>query len=75
MCLSTGRGGEDVGISNQRGARCMSPLARTRGVREVSATCDSDSVAEADGSLMFAEVQYLHRKQAESPFLDSKNRV
>jgi len=57
MCLSTGRGGEDVGISNRRaGARCMSPLARTRGVREVSATCDSDSVAEADGSLMFPEV-------------------
>ena len=34
----------------------MSPLARTRGVREVIATCDSDSVAEADGSLMFPEV-------------------
>jgi hypothetical protein len=34
----------------------MSPLARTRGVREVGATCDSDSVAEADGSLMFPEV-------------------
>ena len=56
MCLSTGRGGEDVGISNRRGARCMSLLVRTRGVREVSATCDSDSVAEADGSLMFPEV-------------------
>ena len=37
-------------------ARCMSPLSRTREVREVSATCDSDSVAEADGSLMFPEV-------------------
>ena len=50
MCLRTGRGGEDVGISNRRGARCMSPLARTRGVREVSATtCDSDGVADADG--------------------------
>ena len=35
---------------------CMSPLARTRGAREVSATCDSDSVAEADCSLMFPEV-------------------
>lgn len=34
----------------------MSPRARTRGVREVSARCDSDSVAEADGSLMFPEV-------------------
>jgi hypothetical protein len=34
----------------------MSPLARTRGVREVSATCDRDSVAEADSSLMFPEV-------------------
>ena len=34
----------------------MSPLSRTRGVREVSATCNSDSVAEADGSLMLPEV-------------------
>ena len=34
----------------------MRPPARTRGVREVSATCDSDSVAEADCSLMFPEV-------------------
>jgi hypothetical protein len=40
MCLRTGRGGEDVGISNQRGARCKSPVSRTRGVREVSATCN-----------------------------------
>ena len=55
LCLSAGRGGEDVGISNRRGERCMSPLARARGVREVSAACDSDSVAEADCSLMFPE--------------------
>ena len=50
MCdaLKCGEGGEDVGTSNRRGARCMSPLAMTRGVREVSATCDSDSVAEAE---------------------------
>ena len=34
----------------------MSALARTRGVREVSATCDRDSVAKADGSLMLPEV-------------------
>jgi hypothetical protein len=34
----------------------MSPLARTRGVREVSATCYCDSVAKADGSLVFPEV-------------------
>ena len=38
-----GRGGEDVGISNRRGARCKSPVSRTRGVREVSATCNSQS--------------------------------
>ena len=50
MCLGTGRGGKDVGIGS-RGEMCTSPLARTRGVREVSATCDCDSVAEADGSL------------------------
>ena len=56
MCLRMGWGGENVGISNRRGARCMSPLARTRGVREVSATCDSDGIAEADSSLMFPEV-------------------
>ena len=56
MCLRTGRGGEDVGISNRRGARCKSPLSRTRGVREVSATCNSHSVAEADGSLVLPEV-------------------
>jgi hypothetical protein len=48
----TGRGGKDVGIGNRRGASCTSPLARARGVREVSATCDSDGVAEADGSLL-----------------------
>ena len=52
----TERGGKDVGIGNRRGERCTNPLARTRGVREVRATCDSDRVAEADGSLMFAEV-------------------
>ena len=34
----------------------MSPLSRTRGVREKSATRDSHRVAEADGSLMFPEV-------------------
>jgi hypothetical protein len=56
MCLRTGRGGKDVGISNRRGARCMSPLSRARGVREVSATCDSNGIAEADGGLMFPEV-------------------
>ena len=56
MCLMTGRGGKDVGIGNRRGARSTSPLARTRELREVSATCDRDSVAEADGSLMFPEI-------------------
>ena len=34
----------------------MHEPTRTRGVREVSVTCDSDSVAEADGSRMFPEV-------------------
>ena len=56
MCFRTGRGGKDVGIDSRRGARCTSPLARARGVREVKATCNSDGVAEADGSLMFPEV-------------------
>ena len=32
------------------------PTGEDEGVREVSVTCDSDSVAEADGSLMFPEV-------------------
>ena len=50
------RGGEDVSIANRRGTRDTSPLARTRGVREVSATRDCDCIAEADGSLMFPEV-------------------
>ena len=53
MCLRTGRRGKDVGIGNRRGSRCTSPLARTRGMREVSATCDSDGVAEPDGSLTY----------------------
>ena len=56
MCLRTGRGGKDVGIGSRRGEKCTSPLARARRVREVSATCDSDRVAEADGRLMFPEV-------------------
>ena len=56
MCLRMGRGGEDVGISNRTGARCKSPGSRTRGVRQVSATCNSHSVAEADGSLVLPEV-------------------
>ena len=45
-----------AGISNRRGARCTRQLSRARGVREVSATCDRDSVADPDGSLMFPEV-------------------
>ena len=56
MCLRTGRGGKDFGIGSRRGETCTSPLARTRGLREVSATSDSDSVAQADGRLMFPEV-------------------
>ena len=56
MCLRTGRGGEDVGISNRRGARCKSPVSRTRGLREGCATCNRHSVAEADSSLKLPEV-------------------
>ena len=56
MCLRTGRGGKDVGISNRRWVRYTSPLSRARGVRVVIVTCDSDGVAEADGSLMLPEV-------------------
>ena len=41
MCLGTGREANDVGTSNRRGARCTSPLSRTKGVHEVSATCIS----------------------------------
>ena len=50
------RGGKDVGIANRRGTRDTSPLAPTRGVREVSTTRGGDCIAEADGSLMFPEV-------------------
>ena len=53
MCLWTGRGAEEVGMSKRRVA---GPLSETRGVREVSATCNSHSVAEADGSLVLPEV-------------------
>ena len=53
MCLWTGRGAEEVGMSKRRVA---GPLSETRGVREVSAAGDSDGVAEADGSLMLPEV-------------------
>ena len=44
-----------------RGARahCRGRGGCARGVREVSATCDSDGIAEADGSLMFPEVLRL----------------
>ena len=55
MCLRKGTGAKDVGMSDRRGTRCTS-LLKARGVREVSATCDRDGVAEADGSLMFPEV-------------------
>ena len=51
-----GRGGKDVGIANRRWTRDTSPLARTRGVREVSTTRDDDCIAEADGSLTFPQV-------------------
>ena len=47
-----GEGANDVGIKNRRGPRCTSPLSETRGVR----TCDSDSIAQADGRPMLPEV-------------------
>ena len=46
--VMTGRGGKDVGIGNPRGERCTSPRARTRGMREMSATCDSDCIASTN---------------------------
>ena len=50
------RGRKDVGVGSRSGTRCTRPLARTWGVREVSAPRNSDCIAEADGSLMFPEV-------------------
>ena len=50
------RGRKDVGVGRRSGTRCSRPLAGTWGVREVSATRNSDCSAEADGSLMFPEV-------------------
>ena len=50
------RGRKDVGVGSRSGTRCPRPLAGTWGVREVSATRNSDCSAEADGSLMFPEV-------------------
>ena len=56
MCLGAGREAKNVGISTRRGARCVCPLSRARGMREVSATFDGDGVSEADVSLVFPEV-------------------
>ena len=53
MCLWTWRGAEDVCI---RKRRVSSPLSETRWVREVSAACDRDDVAEAHGGLMLPVV-------------------
>ena len=50
------RGRKDVGVGRRSRTRCSRPLAGTWGVREVSATRNSDCSAEADGSLMFPEV-------------------
>ena len=49
MYLSHGIGAEDVGI---RKRRLVSGLAETGEVRKVSAACDRDGVAKADGMLM-----------------------
>ena len=49
VCLSPGRGAEDVGI---RKRRVTSRLSETRGVRKVSAECDRD----VDGRLMLPVV-------------------
>ena len=56
MCLGAGREAKDAGISTRRGARCVCPLSRARGVRKVSATCDGDGVSETDGSLVLPEI-------------------
>ena len=56
MCLEMGREAKDVGISIRWRTRYTSPLSRARGLREVSATCDSDGGAEADGGLVFPEI-------------------
>ena len=53
MRLSPGMGAEDVSI---RKRRVVSRLSETRGVRKVSAACDRDGVAEADGGLMLPGV-------------------
>ena len=50
------RGRKDVGVGRRSRTRCSRPLAGTWGVREVSATRNSDCSAEADGSLMLPEV-------------------
>ena len=59
MCLGAGREAKNVGISTRRGARCVCPLSRERGVRKVSATCDGYGVAETDGSLVLPELLRL----------------
>ena len=53
MCLRTRIGAKIVGISNRTGVR---PVSRLMGVHEMTATCDSDGVAEADSSLMFPAI-------------------
>ena len=55
MCLSPGRGAEDVGI---RKRRVSSPLSETRGMREVSAACDRDGVAEAEAAYVARRITF-----------------
>ena len=45
------RGRKDVGIGSRSGTRDTSPLARTRGVIEVSATRDGDILVVFFGAL------------------------
>ena len=64
MCVGTRRGAEDVGTRKRRVA---SRLSETRGLCKVSAACEGDGVAEADGGLMFPAVLRRHQVKASVP--------
>ena len=48
MCVSPGRGAEDVSIKEEEG---VEPTVGDEGVDKVSTACDRDGVAEAGGGL------------------------
>ena len=68
------RGRKDVGVGRRSGTRCSRPLSGTWGVREVSATRDSDCSAEADGSLMFPDFTSILRKKDNFSAANKKTR-